>query len=56
MKNMVLLIDTNITKCAKTAQADYIITRNISDFAQSEIPVILPQNAIHLTNGVTGES
>ena len=29
--------------CAKTAGVDYIITRNISDFAHSEIPVMTPK-------------
>lgn len=31
------------TKCAKTAKAEYVITRNKSDFAKSEIPVLTPQ-------------
>ena len=31
------------TKCAKTAKADYVITRNKSDFTESEIPVLTPQ-------------
>ncbi|MDO5149309.1 MAG: PIN domain-containing protein [Oscillospiraceae bacterium] len=30
------------TKCAKTAKADYIITRNTDDFIFSEIPAITP--------------
>ncbi len=30
------------TKCAKTAQADYIITRNADDFALSEVTAITP--------------
>lgn len=40
------------TKCAKSAHADYIVTRNISDFAQSEIPAVLPQNAINTVNSI----
>ena len=31
------------SKCAKTANAQYIITRNTADFASSEIPVLTPQ-------------
>lgn len=31
------------SKCAKSIHADYIITRNISDFSESEIPVLTPQ-------------
>lgn len=34
------------TKCAKTAKADYVITRNKSDFVQSEIPVLTPQELL----------
>ena len=30
------------SKCAKTANAGYIITRNISDFEASEIPAVTP--------------
>lgn len=34
------------TKCAKTAHADYIITRNIDDFKLSEVAVLTPQELI----------
>lgn len=34
------------TKCAKTAKADYIITRNADDFVFSEIPAITPKEFI----------
>ena len=34
------------TKCAKTAGADYVITRNNSDFSRSEIPVRTPQELL----------
>ena len=34
------------TKCAKTANADYIITRNTDDFKLSEIAVLTPQELI----------
>lgn len=34
------------TKCAKTANADYIITRNTDDFKLSEIVVLTPQELI----------
>ena len=34
------------TKCAKTANADYIITRNPDDFLLSEVPVLTPKDAI----------
>ena len=36
------------SKCAKTANAEYIITRNISDFELSEIPAVTPQKFIDL--------
>lgn len=39
------------TKCAKSAGADYLVTRNISDFERSEVPAILPDNIIRLLNG-----
>jgi len=57
---MVILIDTNIildhliprqpftdslqVECARLVNADYIITRNISDFLSSPIPAILPED------------
>ena len=34
------------TKCAKSAKADYIVTRNISDFVFSEIPAITPEQLL----------
>ncbi len=30
------------SKCAESAKADYIITRNVSDFSGSEIPAVMP--------------
>lgn len=30
------------SKCAKTANAEYIITRNLPDFTASEIPAVTP--------------
>lgn len=36
------------SKCAKTANAEYIITRNISDFELSEIPAVTPQQFLAL--------
>lgn len=35
-------------KCAKTAGADYIVTRNKADFQYSEIPVLTPQEMFHI--------
>lgn len=35
-------------KCAKEAGADYIITCNIRDFANSEIPAITPEEFLKL--------
>jgi hypothetical protein len=32
------------TECAKRVNADYIITRNLADFSNSEIPAISPNN------------
>ena len=34
------------SKCAKSNAVDYIITRNISDFTHSEIPVKTPQELL----------
>ena len=31
-------------QCAVTFRADYIVTRNVDDFAASEIPAITPEN------------
>jgi len=36
-------------ECAKAAGADYIITRNIKDFASSSIKPILPEDFLKLT-------
>ena len=35
-------------RCAAGVNAKYIITRNIDDYAQSEIPAILPRNFIEI--------
>ena len=31
-------------QCAKSFRANYIVTRNVKDFAESEIPVITPED------------
>ena len=31
-------------ECARTVNADYIVTRNIADFSASPIPAILPED------------
>ena len=36
------------SKCAKSAKADFIITRNNQDFSESEIPVLTPQEWLAL--------
>lgn len=36
------------SKCAKTANADYIVTRNADDFAYSEIPVLSPREFLKM--------
>jgi len=36
------------SSCAKRVRADYIVTRNIKDFAESAIPAILPADAVKL--------
>ena len=38
------------TKCAKTARADYVITRNPDDFKLSEVAVLTPQVLIEKLN------
>ena len=35
-------------ECAKAYEADYIVTRNVSDYATSEIKAILPKDYIEL--------
>jgi len=37
-------------ECAIMINADYIVTRNISDYSSSPIPVILPENFLKLIN------
>lgn len=37
------------TKCARSAKADYIITRNLDDFKLSEFSVLTPQELIENT-------
>ena len=34
--------------CAKNVKADYIITRNIKDFTNSEVPAILPEDFLNI--------
>jgi hypothetical protein len=34
--------------CAKRNRADYIITRNVSDFSKSFVPAILPCDVLML--------
>ena len=36
--------------CAERVKADYIVTRNIKDFASSPIPAILPSTALSIIN------
>lgn len=36
------------TQCALNVRADYIITRNVKDFAASEIPALTPENFLKL--------
>ncbi|MCL2793357.1 MAG: PIN domain-containing protein [Spirochaetaceae bacterium] len=36
------------SECANAINADYIVTRNIEDFAHSKVPVILPENLLKL--------
>jgi predicted nucleic acid-binding protein len=33
-------------ECAKTVDADYIVTRNIADYSASSIPAILPEDLL----------
>lgn len=39
------------SKCAKSFGADFIITRNQSDFAHSEIPVLSPKEILEKMEG-----
>ena len=36
------------TKCALSLRADYIVTRNVKDFAASEIPAVTPEEFLKL--------
>lgn len=38
-------------ECAKRVSADYVITRNISDFSTSNVPAIAPANFIETLKG-----
>ena len=40
--------DCRQMECAKAYEADYIVTRNVSDYATSEIKAILPKDYIEL--------
>lgn len=31
-------------RCAKSVNAEYIITRNVEDFSKSEVPAMLPED------------
>ena len=42
-------------KCAKTVNADYIITRNANDFVNSEVPVISPDDFLKLPETIAAE-
>lgn len=37
-------------RCAKNVGANYIITRNISDFSHAEVPAILPEEFLKILN------
>jgi len=41
------LEDRMQVECARLVNADYIITRNITDFSSSPIPAILPEDLLH---------
>ena len=34
-------------RCAEEAKADFIVTRNTADFAESKIPAIEPEEFLH---------
>jgi predicted nucleic acid-binding protein len=37
-------------ECAKSIQADYIVTRNIKDFSHSPIPAVMPDQFLKMIN------
>jgi predicted nucleic acid-binding protein len=43
------------SECAKEVNADFIVTRNISDFRNSSIPAILPEDFLQLVAGDSRE-
>ena len=47
--------DCVLSKCAKAAGADYIVTRNKSDFTYSEIPAVTPDELFSLLGIITTE-
>jgi hypothetical protein len=42
-------------ECAKSVNADYIVTQNIGDYTHCEIPAILPEDLLKELEGVNGE-
>lgn len=38
-------------ECAAACRADYIVTRNVDDFANSEVKAITPEELLKLTEG-----
>lgn len=36
------------TQCALNARADYIVTRNVKDFAASEVPAVTPEDFFNI--------
>ena len=42
-------------ECARAVNADYIVTRNIKDYAYSEIPAILPENLLKKLQASNGK-
>lgn len=48
MKNFSDFEDCLQDRCAKEVNAEYIITRNVEDFNNSEIPAILPEDFLKI--------
>ncbi len=43
-------VDCLQDRCAEHATAEYIITRNVKDFANSKIPAVLPEDFLEKRN------
>ncbi|MBR2215515.1 MAG: PIN domain-containing protein [Selenomonadaceae bacterium] len=48
--------DCLVVECAKSAHVDFIITRNLKDYALSEVPVLSPEQLLEMINHSASQS